>query len=197
MNPLVRLLWVIVSVGWFLACQPDSKELKELMRSYRPDLETALDVEILYSDSAQVKVRITGPRMLQYLDPDNPRQEFPDGVKVQFFGEEGEISGVLTAKYGIRFEREDQVEVQDSVVWKGEGRQQLETEKLVWDSREKKIRSDRFVVITRPNYKIYGHGFEADQDFSNARILAPEGRINFPAAQAPGSAKDPDSGQPN
>jgi LPS export ABC transporter protein LptC len=188
---------MILSVGLFQACQHDPRELEEMMRAYRPDLETALDVEILYSDSAQVKVRITGPRMLQYLDRDNPRQEFPDGVKVQFFGEEGEVSGVLTAKYGIRYEREDEVEVQDSVVWEGEGRQKLETEKLVWDSREKKIRTDRFVVITRPNYKIYGHGFVAEQDFSNARILAPEGRINFPADKAPGPAQESDPGQPN
>ncbi len=186
--PLPTLLgfWAIFNLLLSWSCTHNVQDLKELTQKYRPDLETALEVEILYSDSAQVRVQITGPRMLQYLDPENPRQEFPDGVRVEFFGDSMNVSGVLTAKYGIRYEREDKVEVRDSVVWEGEGNQKLETEKLVWLSREKKIRTDRFVVITRPNYKIYGHGFEAEQDFSNARILAPEGRINLPSQAAEG-----------
>ena len=67
--------------------------------------------------------------------------------------------------------------MRDSVVWKSVEGDTLETEELFWDERREKIYSNKFVVITRPDEVIYGHGFEADQDFSYSRINAIEGRI--------------------
>lgn len=174
---MTRALWVLAALLLSTSCKNDLAEVEALNDQLQVDVETAKDVEILYSDSAQVRVRITGPTMLYHLDRAEPEQEFPDGVNVEFFGPDGEVTSQLTAQYGLRKQNQKEVVVRDSVIWKSVEGDTLETEELFWDERREKIYSKKFVVITRPDEVIYGHGFEADQDFSYSRINAIEGRI--------------------
>lgn len=180
---------VMISVGALLiACENDMAAIEALQDQLDTKVERAEEVEILYSDSAKIKVKIAGPTMLYHLDRKSPKQEFPDGVKVDFFDPMQELSSVLTAKYAIRLEQKQQILVRDSVVWKSVDNEKLETEELIWDEKKEKLMSNKFVVITRPEEIIYGHGFEANQDFSNARINAVEGRI---------AVDQPEEGEPS
>ena len=45
---------------WLSACENDPADIEALAKKFRTDIETAKGVEILYSDSAQLKVRIEG-----------------------------------------------------------------------------------------------------------------------------------------
>lgn len=157
------------------ACVKDIKENEPAV--FNTEVETVKEVEIFYSDSAHVRVKIAGPTMLNHLDKNNPMQEFTDGVVAEFFGADGKITSKLSAKYGIRYEGRSEVVVRDSVIWESLEREKLETEELIWDEKTKKVYTNKFVVITRPDEIIYGHGFEANQDFSYSRINAIEGRI--------------------
>ncbi len=171
---------IILLAGLILMrCSNDLSDVEELVSRFDTTVEEAMDVEILYSDSAVVKVRITGPRMLNYIDRRDNRQEFPDGVRVEFFDREQEIESVVIAQYGLRQQNLGKVIVRDSVVWTTADGQKLETEELEWDEREQLIHTNKFVVITRPDEVIYGHGFEASQDFSYSRIMATEGRMKI------------------
>lgn len=174
---MIRAFWVSMVLLLAAGCKNDLAEIEALNEQLRVDVETAKEVEILYSDSAQVRVRVTGPTMLYHLNRSEPEQEFPDGINVEFFGPDGEVTSQLTALYGLRRQNKKEVVVRDSVVWKSVEGDTLETEELFWDERREKIYSNKFVVITRPDEVIYGHGFEADQDFSYSRINAIEGRI--------------------
>ncbi len=141
------------------------------------NVERAQDVEIIYSDSALVRVTIAGPTMLYYANNREPQQEFPDGVQVDFYDAEGQRTSTLTGKYGIRQEARGLVIVRDSVVWRSINNETLETEELIWEERMQRVYNHKFVVVTRPDEIIYGHGFEATQDFKYSRINAIEGRI--------------------
>jgi len=171
------MITVVALLLLLMACKNDLAEIEALAESYSTQVETAKEVEILYSDSAMVRVRITGPTMLYHLDRSSPHQEFTDGVNVDFFDAEGNITSQLTAQYGVRYENRGEVIVRDSVVWNSTEGEKLETEELIWNENRSKIYTKKFVVITRPDEIVYGHGFEADQDFSYSRINAIEGRI--------------------
>lgn len=160
-----------------MACENDPAEVAALNALQSTEVEVAKDVEILYSDSALVRVRITGPTMLNYLDRSEPKQEFPDGVVVEFFGPNMDVTSRLTARYALRAERQGEVLARDSVVWISNRGDKLETSELIWDERRQEVYSRKFAVITRPEEIIYGHGFTANQDFTNARIQQVEGVI--------------------
>lgn len=187
-------MWKIIGscllIVGLLACENDPSELAAFSRQLTIDQELVEEVEIVYSDSAQIKVTIYGPTMINYLERADLRQEFPDGVLVHFFGPLGDTSSTLEALYGLRRERQGEVIVRDSVVWESASGEKLETNELIWDERRREIYTKKFVVLTRPEEIIYGHGFTADQDFSNARINSVEGRI---AVDQPGATAPSDS----
>lgn len=180
----------------FFSCENNLAEVEALTSKLNTEVETAKEVEILYSDSAQVRVKIAGPTMLYYLDKKEPRQEFIDGVRVDFFDADGATTSKLTAKYAIRFENKNEVIVRDSVVWQSVENEKIETEELIWQENKERIYTDRFVVITRPDEIVYGHGFEANQDFSYSRINAIQGRIKVDDPEEELDKPSPNQPQP-
>jgi LPS export ABC transporter protein LptC len=167
----------LLAILLFTGCENDPADIKAFFEKMDTSVETAKEVEILYSDSAVIRVKILAPTMLRYLDTQEPYQEFPDGVHVEFFDAAQRVSSTLTSNYAIRYERESKIVVQDSVVWQSVAGEKLESEELVWDEKTQKVFTNKFVVITRPDEIIYGHGFEANQDFSYSKIKAIEGRL--------------------
>ena len=173
-GPFILLLGCLL-LGW--SCENDLAEVEALQDRLNVQVETVKEVEILYSDSAKVKIRITGPTMLNNLDRTEPFQEFVDGVLMEFFDPEGDVTSTLVARYAIRYERKGEVIARDSVVWESVTQQKLETEELIWHERDAQVFTRKFARISTPTEIIYGHGFRANQDFTNARIQQVEGII--------------------
>lgn len=155
----------------------DPEDLAAFQADIDTEVEIARGVDILYSDSAVLRVQIQGPTMLTYATGNEARQEFPDGLLVDFYDEEAVQTGRLTAKFGVRLDHDREVIVRDSVVWQSNTGEKLETEELIWDEAGKRIYTNKFVVITRPGEIITGYGFEADQNFRRSRIKSVVGRI--------------------
>ncbi|MBR9921008.1 MAG: LPS export ABC transporter periplasmic protein LptC [Bacteroidetes bacterium] len=161
------------------ACKNDLQAVRDLTREPKAQVEEVYDFEMLYSDSAIVRIRISGPVMLRHVDQQAPLQEFPEGVLVEFFDPAGNVTSKLSSRYAVRDEDEKKVLVRDSVVWESVNQEKLETSELTWDEREEKIFTNKFVTIRRPDEIIYGHGFESNQEFTRSRIRAIEGRIKM------------------
>lgn len=170
---------LLVSTLVLVACKNDLAKVDALQDRLDVKVETVQEVEILYSSAARVKVRVTGPTMLNNLDRNEPFQEFIDGVKVDFFDDATAISSTLVAHYAIRYERRGETIVRDSVVWQSTDGQKLETEELIWNDQSAKVYTQKFAKITTPREIIYGHGFTANQDFTDARIQQVEGIISI------------------
>ena len=166
--------WVLLL---FAACEGKIKREDVTYTDEDTAVETGRDVEILYSDSALVRVRVTAPLLRNYVERTAPRQEFPEGVRVEFLNADLSIENTLTAKSAVRSQEKSIIVARDSVVMHSAKNETLETEELTWDERTAKIRTDKFVKITRPGEIIYGFGLEAEQDFSYWKILVPKGKI--------------------
>ena len=48
--------------------------------------------------------------------------------------------------------------------------EKIETEELIWNEKDAKISSDKFVKITTPDEILMGEGFEANEDFTRYKI---------------------------
>lgn len=167
---------VLLAFGLY-ACDPASKRDLPVYTQEDTNVEVGRDVEILYSDSAIVRVRVTAPTLLNYTDRDNPRQEFPDGIKVEFLTPDLHVRSVLTSKFAVRRQEKGIVVARDSVVLTTVEQERLETEELIWDEKTEKISTEKFVKITKPGEVIYGFGLDANQDFSYWKITVPKGTI--------------------
>lgn len=170
-------LWILLATV-FAACENDINEVNKLFSKDETQVETATGVEMLYSDSAVLKLRILTPKLLRHLDKRDPMQEFPEGLQIEFYDNHGEeATSRLTANYAQKFENDNKFIVRDSVVWNGGNGERLETEELIWEEENDKVHTNKFVIVRRPDEIIYGHGFESNQKFTQWRIRAIEGRI--------------------
>ena len=174
---------LVLIILTFVACENDFAEVNRFIEKNEVAVETAKGIEMLYSDSAIVRVRVKSPTLLRHLDKRNPHQEFPDGIEVEFLGERGGVSSRMTAKNAIRYEKENKVTIRDSVVWIGHKNERLETEELIWEEEEDRVFTNKFVTIIREEEIIYGYGFESNQEFTHYKINAIEGRIKVDQLQ--------------
>jgi LPS export ABC transporter protein LptC len=177
MLPVVKMMPLLLGLWCFYACEDAHKETRKVFTQDDVAVEVATDVEILYSDSAVVRVKVTGPLLHNINERENGRQEFPNGIRIDFLEPNRSIRSTLTAKSATRQQDKGLITARDSVVFTTVKQEKLETEELIWDEKSGKVRTDKFVKVTQPGEVIYGFGLEAEQDFSYWKILVPKGRI--------------------
>ena len=167
---------VTLSAFLFSSCENDIEKIKLVGSGRNEPVEKAVNIKILYSDSARVQVELTAPLMEHYMGA-KAYLEMRKGFKALFYTDKMEVKSRLTADYGIRYENEQKMEARKNVVVVNEKGEQLNTEHLVWDESLKKLLSSDFVKITTKDEIIYGTGFEANQDFSKYKIFNIKGTI--------------------
>ena len=64
------------------SCENDLAEVESVVSQEELKYETMKNVELLYSDSAIMRVKVMGDKMLRFLDVNTPKQEFPEGRNV-------------------------------------------------------------------------------------------------------------------
>lgn len=136
-------------------------------------------IMIIYSDSAQLKVKAWAPTMSVNRLGKETVEEFPDGIKLEFYNNGTSPASWLEAKYGKREYHNNIVIARDSVNLYNQLNDKLETYELIWDEKLQKIYTDKFVRITQPSKgdTTYGYGFEANQDFTNFEIRNFSGKM--------------------
>lgn len=133
--------------------------------------DTAREVRILYSDSAQVKVEITAPTLVRHHDKAKPRDEFPDGLFVKFYNNNLQVRSWLKADYAVKLEKENIIIARNNVELYNEKDEKLESPELIWDEQSGILETDKIVRITKPNGDVtYGSGFSANEDFTRFEI---------------------------
>lgn len=165
------------------SCDLTSDRERKIYTQDDTAVEVGRDVEILYSDSAVVRVRVRGPVLHNFTEREDPRQEFPEGVQIDFLEPDLSVKSTITAKTAVRQQEKGRITARDSVVLVTNKQEKLETEELIWDERTAKVSTEKFVKVTKPGEIIYGYGLEAEQDFSYWKILVPKGRIKVKAVE--------------
>jgi LPS export ABC transporter protein LptC len=140
--------------------------------------ETATDVEILYSDQAIVRAKLTAPLMIHH-EVKEPFTEMPDGLQINFLDEKGKTESTLTAGYGIVYDKSDEMIARNNVVIVNPRNETLNTEEIIWNQKTQKIYSSRFVKIKTEEEILFGDGFESNQDLSDYTIKKIKGTIRL------------------
>ncbi|MEI6576245.1 MAG: LPS export ABC transporter periplasmic protein LptC [Bacteroidota bacterium] len=175
--------WSFLPTGFLLlvslfSCENDLKTIEKLSAIDTLHLEKAKEIELLYSDSGNLAVKMTSPEYVRFGGKESIL-EFPKGMRVIFYKEMKE-SSVLTAKYAVIHENTNLMEARNDVeITNLEKSEKLNTERLIWDQRKQKIYSNEFVKITTSDKVLFGQGFESDQNFDNWVIKKLSGSISI------------------
>ncbi len=162
-------------VAGLTACENDIRTVRMLGADQLPD-NRASEVEIIYSDSAQVKIKIFAP-VLENYEREGKKTVFPRGVYIEFFDSQGKVKSWLKANYAIYHDADSRMEARHNVVVMNEKGEKLNTEKLFWTRNDGKVFTNDAVKITTRDEIILGEGLEATEDFSDLKILNVTGTL--------------------
>lgn len=160
------------------SCENDIATINLITSKTQLPAESGKDVEIIYSDSARIKMKLTSPHIDRYTGKD-PYIEFPKGLMVEFYDRERKVTSRLNAKYAIRKESEKVMEAKQDVVVMNEKGETLNTEHLIWDEEKDRIYTEEFVKITTKDEILFGDGLESNQEFTKYKIKNIKGTINL------------------
>ncbi len=163
-----------------MACTNDLKDVMALPGNKKSPSQVGDSVTMLYTDSAQLKIMLKANRMLLFdKNVSEPFTILPKGVFVTFFDEEEKISTTLRANYGVRFDQSERMEARYAVEVVNKKGEKLETEKLIWDEKQKRIYTDAYVKITTATEVIRGKGMESNQDFTKYELKQITGTLQL------------------
>lgn len=151
----------------FSSCEEEVDS--SLLEPYLGPVSEAIDVQLYHSDSALVRTHLVAKRQIEFGNGD---QEFPEGIDITFFDEDGEITTTMRADRGYYTNKDN--------IYRGEGdvrvhnlekEQKLSSEELFWDPNAKKIYTEKFVTIQERETLFNGTGMEADESFNEYKLF--------------------------
>lgn len=171
----------LLVVAWLLTGCAEETKVKKKIEPYQGPIEEISNVQMLYSEAALLKVRLTTPRQLRYQ---NDNRKYPQTVNISFYGPAGEEVTTLRSDSGRYDKAKDLYTVMGHVVVINKQKhEKLLSNELNWKPNTKKIYTDKRVTILSQatGEKLYGLGLDASQDFSQYSIRHPTGVFNVEA----------------
>ncbi len=168
-------------IAFVMSCVNSEEDIRSLVEVELIDSEVTQGIELLYSDSAQVKVRLTTPLMIRVNNASEKIEKFPKGIHVEFLSPSGQVNSYMDARMAQKDGRQGVIIASDSVVVYNKQGDKLETNLLIWNENTRSLENNRFVRITRPQKRdtLYGFGISADQDFARFEIKEVLGKSTF------------------
>lgn len=161
---------ILLGLAMFFSCSPDLETVETITRKDELPAEAAENLRILYSSHGRIQMIMEAPEMERY-EGDEPYMELPQGFVMSFFDEFMNETSRISAKYAIQYEKDDLIDARNDVVVENmETLEKLNTEQLIWDRKNEKIYSDKFVKVTSGEDVLYGEGFESDDRFTSWSI---------------------------
>jgi LPS export ABC transporter protein LptC len=170
----MKHFFILLLILLSFACGSGLQENKSFEEYSGPIME-ADSVEILYSDSAKVRVIVKASKQYDY---ENGDREFPNDIFIEFYEPDGTLSSTLEANSAYHTKETDIYKAEGDVEVIGyiEPRK-LNSEELFWEPQKEEIYTEKFVRIQSEDQISTGTGLRAKQDFSSYRILNPSGTI--------------------
>ena len=69
---------------FLISCENDIDQVNSITAKNNYPVESAKNIEVVFSDSGKLKVKLNAPEMLRYTG-DRPYMEMPKGVNVLFY----------------------------------------------------------------------------------------------------------------
>ena len=167
---------IVLGIMMLFACSNDMETVSVISEEENMPVDKAKDVDITYTDSGKVKMRLS-TKLMETYEAEEPYIEMPKGINVKFFDSKGNVKSTLSANYAISYEKSQIMEARNDVVVVNAEDEKLNTEHLIWNQKKNKIISDEFVKITTEDKILFGEGLEADEQMDNYTILNPTGTI--------------------
>jgi LPS export ABC transporter protein LptC len=157
-------LVTVLAVTLFFGCESNFKEVQKINVTEFTPSGDADKVNLKYTDSGLIKVVLLSPKMLDFATVAFPFTEFPKGIDVTLYDENGKTTRV-TSNYAISYKITGIIDLQGKVKIVSEKGQTMETEQLYYDQKNEWFFTEKKFKFTDIKGSSNGQGIDFSKDF--------------------------------
>ena len=171
---------IIVFAALATGCENDIERINMLTEETEIPILSSKNIEVIYSDSARVKMHVIAASYQSFPDLERPYDEFPDGMEVFFYDDSMKIESDIRSDYTIYYPKEQLWHATGNVIARRmDNGDALYTEELFWDMETEIIYSNSYTRVHNEENILYGKkGFKSNQNLSNWQLIGSSGTIN-------------------
>lgn len=169
----------------------DEKTKHELLMT-----EYCEQMDLKVSENGRRSFHFQAPLLEGYTEAQEPYREFRKGIKITTYQKDSAdiVDAVLTANYGINYERRQLWEARGNVVIikNDPDSTRIYTQQIFWDQRSGKVYSnvDSRIVRKKGADDFMVSGFETDEGFTFLNSREPDGKLEVDVSKLPRTASD-------
>ena len=164
LKKLQKVLLLMVATLFLVSCESSINEVRNLNAVEFSPVGEAKDFNLKYTDSGKIKAVLVSPQMLDYSHLEFPFTEFPKGIAVTVYDEQGD-SSFITAKYAISYTKSNLIDLSNKVKITTHDGKILETEQLYYDQKNEWFFTQKAYKFTDKGSVIEGLGIDFSKDF--------------------------------
>ena len=174
---LYKLPVIVLMTGFLFSCKNEIKEINALHDESNLPVQVSHDATYNYTEDGELKNKLMATKLERYINED-PRLEATGGFTMVIFDSLQQEEARLTADRGIFRETENVLEAHYNVILTNINGDSLETEELIWLQDSGKVYTEKEVVISSVDGKLYGKGLVSDETFTKYTINDIHGSFN-------------------
>lgn len=134
---------------------------------------TLKNAKIVFKDSGFIKIDLKSPLIEEYGMVDTPYTLFPKGINLNYFNKNLDSPGYLKADWVKMVESKGYYEGRGNVVLISEQGDTLKTDKLFWNSKQRRVYTkDTVYIITKRGDSVQANnGIEAKDDLTEYTLF--------------------------
>tara|TARA_B100000787_G_scaffold170052_1_gene163686 strand:- start:39741 stop:40313 length:573 start_codon:yes stop_codon:yes gene_type:complete len=158
-----KSITAIIIVVMLFSCTNDSKKVRDFLAEKNLPIAVAKDTYHVYKDSGRVSSKLITSLLNDFSNRKNhPYNEFPEGIKIINFENNGKDSITVLGDYALSYSKTSISELKGNVVVINHtDASRLETDQLFWDQKNKYFFTEKSFILTKINDTVIGVGFES------------------------------------
>lgn len=160
------MIALVLAITLF-ACESNYQNVKKLSLSDGAPIAEGKNINFKYTDSGKLVTNLLASKLLDYSNLEFPYKEFPNGIEVRFWDDDGK-KNIVTADYAIQFDETGLVDLRKNVVVITADSVVLKSDQLYWDQKNKWVFTDKpyQIKFKDGSYNEGAVGFDSSEDFT-------------------------------
>lgn len=171
---IIKNLVTVLTVTLFFSCENDFDEVQKVGVFQNQPIGEAENIDLKYTefleDTVRLKANLISPQMLDYSNRDFAFSEFPKGILLKVYDDDGQLT-TITSRYAIFYTETDIIDLRGNVTITTHQKERLVTEQLYYNEKLEWVFTNEPWKFTQASGTKYGVGFDSDKDFKNFQML--------------------------
>ncbi|RNC84131.1 MAG: LPS export ABC transporter periplasmic protein LptC [Winogradskyella sp.] len=159
-----------LAVTMFFACKNNFKDVQQVGVLQNVPIGIADTINLKYTDSFMLRANLLSSKMIDYSNRDFGFSEFPEGIELIIYDDEGNASQIFS-DYAIIYNDTDLIDLRGNVILATHKNDSLFTPQMYYDQKSEWVFTNENFRLRSEGTDVSGRGFDSDRNFVDYEML--------------------------